>query len=61
MSRAITNQHLMFERQGLRGNGADAPGPEEFHERDQQVYRQKRQIAHEWNVHTSAMLRKTAR
>lgn len=51
----------MLERQRFRGNGADAARTEEFCEGDEQVARQKEQIAHERNVITSATLRKTAR
>jgi hypothetical protein len=37
----------MFERQRFRGNSADAARAEEFRKRDEQMYRQKDQIAHE--------------
>jgi hypothetical protein len=60
LSGAITNQQLMFERQRFCGNGADAARMEEFRKRDEQVYRQKDQIAHEWKVIMLVTLRKPA-
>jgi hypothetical protein len=47
-SGAAADQQLMFERQRFRGNGVDAARAKEFRQRDEQVYRQKEQIAHEW-------------
>ena len=51
----------MFESQRFRSNSADAARTEEFRQRDEQVYRQKDQIAHERNVIMFVTLRKTAR
>jgi hypothetical protein len=51
----------MLERQRFRSNSADAARTEEFRQRDEQVYRQKDQIAHEWKVIVFVILRKTAR
>ena len=50
LSGATTNQQLMFEQQRFRGNGAHASRTEQFCEGDEEVYRQKDQIAHGWNV-----------
>jgi hypothetical protein len=51
----------MFERQRFRGNRADTARTKEFRKCDERVYRQKEQIAHEWNVIMFVTLRKTAR
>lgn len=47
VSGAAANQQLMLERQGFRGNGANAARTEEFRQCDEQVYGQDDEIAHE--------------
>jgi len=61
LSAAIADHELMFEKQGLRGEGADATRTEESREGDKQMDRQEEQIAHGSNVTTPANPRKTAR
>ena len=61
LSGTIAHQQLMFERQRFRGNSADATRAKEFRQRDEQVYRQKDQIARKRNVVLFVTLRKTVR
>ena len=58
---AITDEQLVFEQQGLGGDGADATGAKELREGDQQVDGKDEDVAHRANRTITANACKTAR
>jgi hypothetical protein len=58
--RAIADEQLVFQRQGLGSDRTDASSAEELHERNHQVAGQDEEIAHRTNATMPGLARKTA-
>jgi len=61
LPRSITDQKLMFEQEGLGGDGARATGAEQLRAGDQQVNGANQEVAHGVNRNMTTGARKTAR
>ena len=57
---AIADQQLMFKLERLSRDALHATWAEQFHQGDEQMDRQDKQIAHDWQIITPANLHKAA-